>query len=1225
MKILTLQFKNLNSLKGEWRIDFTQSPFVDNGLFAITGPTGSGKTTLLDAICLALYHCTPRLGMISQASNEIMTRGTAECSAEVEFEVKGIVYRSHWSMRRARGSVTGNLQPPTVELAHVDGNVIVASQVRQKNDAIEAITGLDFARFTKSMMLSQGQFAAFLNAKEDERAALLEQLTGTDIYGRISTHIHEKFAEVKQYHAGLEAKASGVQLLTDELRAESEAELAELKRTLDAQYVQLNEWEQQWGWWTQWQSALEQKTQQAQALHRAEKKAQEATTDMARLALGETAQTLLPLFTCQQAQQQQLTVLNAEHAQKQIEAVAADQAHQTLAAALTEMQMARQAVEKEEKEYVKRINDVIRPLDQQIEGNSQQVLQLQQERNEVNTKKEQAQSAVTAAIAAQQTQQEALQTITVYLTKHAADEQLSILLPQWHMQQEQWAKLTHQFDVNQVKRAETDTAYPTKQQELRDLNLAYQAANQVLEGQQQELETLEQAYQKQKEAYPPEMLAAQLTHWRQQSDVRYQLKTTQLNWQDQTNLITQFQEKAQALATEHQRLSAQKEILTADYRQQQKLVKVLSALQTQETVLQTYRQQLQDHQACPLCGALDHPLADNKVDLPQTERDKQEATTQLEQIETQGREARVQLESIERQRTESQQQLDGALAAKQQHQQKWDELCQQLAIDLVIDQSQVVLDYLAEQTAWYETAEQQQQQLQQQEKGCQAVRTAITTAEKNLWTIKQACDAAQHWIDAYFKETQTFENTQSQLDNERQALEVKWHQSVNEMGFDVPETALWLTWLETKQQQSTDWQAQSQQAKQLNDSLQIIASQRLSSQTNLDECQRQLLNVQQNYDQRQQQLKAQQQERQSLFGDESTTSALQESDERIKVITDQFQACETQTQQANLTWTREQTALSSLTTQLDTHTTALNDANTQWNTALTQSLFADEAAFQAALLSSEQLAQLMTLRDELKQENIRLTALLEEAETRLAQLKTSPLADIWLAYTDYDTLFTCIDDLKTSREQQKVREGEINQLLREDSNQRQGQQRIYDEIAAYQEHYEDWRYLHALIGSSKGDKFRKFAQGLTLDNLTYLANKQLQRLHGRYALQRKSNEALELQIIDTWQGDACRDTKTLSGGESFLVSLALALALSDLVSYKTRIDSLFLDEGFGTLDSETLDIALDALDNLNASGKNIGVISHVEAMKERIPVQLKVFKTQGVGESELEACYRVKN
>ena len=110
---------------------------------------------------------------------------------------------------------------------------------------------------------------------------------------------------------------------------------------------------------------------------------------------------------------------------------------------------------------------------------------------------------------------------------------------------------------------------------------------------------------------------------------------------------------------------------------------------------------------------------------------------------------------------------------------------------------------------------------------------------------------------------------------------------------------------------------------------------------------------------------------------------------------------------------------------------------------------------------------------------------------------------------------------------------------------------------------------------------------------------------------------LELQIIDTWQGDVSRDTSTLSGGESFLVSLALALALSDLVSRHMAIDSLFLDEGFGTLDSDTLETALTALDSLNASGKMIGVISHVEGMKERIPAQIRVEKGGGVGYSRL--------
>jgi exonuclease SbcC len=201
--------------------------------------------------------------------------------------------------------------------------------------------------------------------------------------------------------------------------------------------------------------------------------------------------------------------------------------------------------------------------------------------------------------------------------------------------------------------------------------------------------------------------------------------------------------------------------------------------------------------------------------------------------------------------------------------------------------------------------------------------------------------------------------------------------------------------------------------------------------------------------------------------------------------------------------------------------------------------------------------------------------------------------------------------------------GEIEQILKADRVKRDQQKSLIWAIDKQQQQYDDWDTLKSLIGSADGKRFRVFAQGLTLDYLIHLANGQLQQLHSRYQLNRKAGEALELEVMDTWQADALRDTKTLSGGESFLVSLALALALSDLVSHKTRIDSLFLDEGFGTLDRETLDIALDALDNLNASGKMIGVISHVDALKERIPVQIEIRKMSGLGVSQLDKRFGV--
>ena len=162
-----------------------------------------------------------------------------------------------------------------------------------------------------------------------------------------------------------------------------------------------------------------------------------------------------------------------------------------------------------------------------------------------------------------------------------------------------------------------------------------------------------------------------------------------------------------------------------------------------------------------------------------------------------------------------------------------------------------------------------------------------------------------------------------------------------------------------------------------------------------------------------------------------------------------------------------------------------------------------------------------------------------------------------------------------------------------------------------------WGRLKELIGAADGAKFSRFAQSLTLRQLIGLANEHLQVLAERYRLMAADGDELDLRIVDLYQASVDRPMESLSGGESFLASLALALGLSELASRHHPIDSLFIDEGFGTLDSETLEVALSALENLRSRGKTIGLISHVELLKERLTTQVRVVRGAG-GTSRVE-------
>jgi len=198
-------------------------------------------------------------------------------------------------------------------------------------------------------------------------------------------------------------------------------------------------------------------------------------------------------------------------------------------------------------------------------------------------------------------------------------------------------------------------------------------------------------------------------------------------------------------------------------------------------------------------------------------------------------------------------------------------------------------------------------------------------------------------------------------------------------------------------------------------------------------------------------------------------------------------------------------------------------------------------------------------------------------------------------------------DLKGMRDVWKNRHGS----LQTDDRLREQLGDYKEEKKALQDALRPWEMLNRLIGDATGNKFNTRAQELTLQHLLILANRRMNKLHSRYKLlMPEKMEDEDLRVEDGYMGNEVRTVRSLSGGETFVLSLALALGLSDLASRNIRIDSLFVDEGFGSLDPETLEEALTTLEQLQAeSNKTVGIISHVESFKERVYTQIRLAKS----------------
>ena len=1249
MRILALRGENLASLTQAFEIDFAAGRLGQSGLFAITGNTGAGKSTLLDAICLALYDqmarftpnrkFQPEIGRAEDADRlkandvrHILSRGQAAGYAEVDFRATdGQLWRARWQLRRARNRTDGRFQKQERSLECLSAPELHAGNKRDLQERIDQLVGLNWEQFRRAVILPQGDFAAFLKAGSDERSALLERMTGTALYSELSVAAFERARDEKQALAQLAAQLEG--LLPE---AETSPELLEQQAAqLTAQLDEHKAWLQGISQWQHWQ---QQGHELARHLHDArtalddeEARHQAAAPDRLQLQQIERAQVARPVFDelartqlelqeleqgisaaqqrletaqgSEQQSQQQLTLLEQQSRQLESEM----RALQPELNAARELDALLQEWERQWREHAPRQQELeaqLQRLALQVQHGQQQQQQRQREATELGQWLERHQQLAGAA--------RQWQPLLASLREAWQGQRR---LREWSRQaRETQAALLDKQQLQQQMSAGCDGARDEWQQLQQALaQLEQECPPEQLEEAQQQLAQAQQRGERGQALRALAEQASQLERQRQELMLRHEA-----NGQRRQDVLNQLQLLEPELEALRQQVTASAEALQQAHVRQS---------------LQQHRAQLKPDHPCPLCGSLDHPwqdqapqvagllnrLAEQHAYLQQHLQQREQAWVQLFAQRQQLDEGAAQLQQ---QAVQCQQQLavlasrwyqagdeESGWPAWPQHPEGW------LAVmgELMLALQQAQQQWAAARESW-DRARAGQVRLQQLRQRVGAAQQQALTLERHLQELLRQQTELQTQDQSL---RQQISHLQERLQLTAQLLDEQLGHTQWRVWLERPDgeqaLALWQQECEFFLQQEEQWQrlrqqmlqaepelaAQQAQHQQLERQWQQLSTERQSLQTQKAALQhrrerclggRAVVEVERDWRLRQEQLRdllgQQQRQLQTLAEQKAAAQAALEG------LRSRLQQVQQQRREALRSWLRHEQQLEIAEYELH----RLLSFPPEWIQGERQRLQAQSAALEQARIRCAERQQALSQHEGLGAQWLQALPAAAQHE--------GALAAEWVAQVQ-------LQSQQLEHQLFEVRHG-LKQCAERQAQYQSLQQRYQQQ----QQLSARWEQLGELIGSASGAKFRSFAQGLTLERLLLEANAHLRELAPRYQLLRVPGSDLALQVLDRDMGDEIRAVESLSGGESFLVSLALALGLASLSGRDTRIESLFIDEGFGTLDPESLDIAIACLDSLQADGRQIGVISHVPALVERIGVQIQI-EARGGGESRV--------
>lgn len=1151
MILQQLQIHNIASIE-DATIDFEAQPLADSEVFLITGKTGAGKSTLLDAICLALYASTPRLENTSMQGEmrdnekdikikdpvQLMRRNTGEAFVRLTFTgSNGVHYEAQWSVARARNKVTGKIQNKKWALRNLDTDFTYTKDKEIREEIALAI-GLDFKQFCRTTLLAQGEFTRFLNSKDDEKAEILEKITGVDAYSRIGAKIFEQTVEKKKIWEDSQQKIEGIQILNDEEIAQKSNQLQQLdeqsqqiKNTLEKEQKKLR--------WLQREQDFRQRKEQAKEdlahvksiAESDETQQQEQTialwnhTIEARAKMNEAASCAKTIL------QQEAQLQSLEQTFRQIQGAQSYelQQEQTIALSIRNIDdnLAQEAPKVNLYENAQTLNTLINSYlknKKDAENNLQYANQIKKELSTQYQPK--LENAKTMLEECQKTYNQ-----QVIKAQEAETELEHLHLPQLRQQQEALKTLLN--DIQAAKNLlellhEEQNRHVLSKENLVQLQNSIQEKEKqllVLKQESHDAEirknALQLAYEKQRES---------INKWAKSIRMKLQIGDTCPVCQQRIENTLPHEDNIDALVVEAEKLYKDAEneynkILTSQNALDADIKALKNSLANEQKVFAKCSESLAKATQKAQEAAKKIPEGENET---QTLATLEKVSAQIAEAEAKEKEAKKLRTLRDQKLQEYEVQRNGMLAAQQK-----------------VDDTQHRIEVIEAQISL---------QNKTSEKALQDIHLLIGEAGNLSWQ--------NDWhtmLTEFGKEVEdgaiTYKmNTENQ---QKLAAELKQFEEGNKNLAAALDAIIKLM---------PTWGTPSKEPLMLK-RIPKVLTRASELQSQITAALQQMNAAKEKEEDTKKWLKEFMEKKQEMLKDFSDKEQEILLDENLLLQLDTFQQCD-----------------------IAEKTEAINRIK-------------------------QQLVSKQTVWDELEKAYQLHTG---EYEALFDEEEKMPIGEKMSEEESLDTrISTSIASLEAQLSELGNQRGGIIRDLEIDRSNKAKVGSLLQESAQKKADFEKWSRLNQLLGDATGNKFRRIAQSYVLASLIHSANGYMRTLSDRYILKVVPGTFV-ISLEDAYQGYVSRAASTLSGGESFLVSLSLALALSD-IGTQLSVDTLFIDEGFGTLSGEPLQHAINTLRSLHSkSGRHVGIISHVEELKERIPVQIRVNQEGNNSSSNIE-------